>query len=139
LLRIERDNLTKILLKESDICVDEYNIIKYSRKWWMNNRMRPRSFRLTSEGLEFLSETMGLMSYEITFTEPINMSSQILIYLSRYIECPYFLNKNSIIVFSEETSFELFLFSDDIRKFGLMKATKHAKMKANRDRKATYR
>ena len=139
MLRIDRDNLTRVLLKQCDICVDEVNMVIYSRKWWQNNRMRPRSFRLTEEGLNFLTDTMDLACYEVPFTEQVNICSQTIIYLGRYIECPYFLKKNSIIVFAEETSFELYLFADDIRKFGLMKATKHAKMKANRDRKVALR
>jgi hypothetical protein len=34
----------------------------------------------------------------------------------------YYLTPMSITVFSERKSFELYLFSDDIRKFGLVKA-----------------
>jgi hypothetical protein len=38
------------------------------------------------------------------------------------MDCPYFLTNSAITVFSEKKSFELYMFSDDIRKYGLIKA-----------------
>ena len=40
----------------------------------------------------------------------------------QFIDCPYYLTNQSITVFSEKKAFELMLFSDDIRKYGLIKA-----------------
>jgi hypothetical protein len=65
---------------------------------------------------------LDLREYEIPFTEPIELSPQTIVFLERYIDCPYYLTNMSITVFSERKSFELMLFSDDIRKFGLVKA-----------------
>jgi L-rhamnose isomerase len=42
--------------------------------------------------------------------------------LERYLDSPYYLTRESITVFTERKSFELYMFSDDIRKFGLIKA-----------------
>ena len=77
---------------------------------------------LSDEGFEFLTTVLELKSYEIPFTEPIELSPQTIVFLERYIDCPYFLTAESITVFSERKSFELYMFSDDIRKFGLIKA-----------------
>ena len=44
------------------------------------------------------------------------------IFLDQYLECPYYLTPFSLTVFSEKEAFKLHMFSDDIRKFGLMKA-----------------
>jgi hypothetical protein len=38
------------------------------------------------------------------------------------LDSPYYLTRESITVFTERKSFELYMFSDDIRKFGLIKA-----------------
>jgi hypothetical protein len=38
------------------------------------------------------------------------------------MDCPYFLTNSAITVFSERKSFELYMFSDDIRRYGLVKA-----------------
>lgn len=120
---IARDALTKIFLKQWGKSIDEANVKLYSREWWQCNRIQqPYALRLTNEGLNFLTETLDLQSYEIPFTEHIELSPQTIIFLERYIDCPYHLTAQSIVVFSEKKAFELSLFSDDIRKYGLIKA-----------------
>lgn len=120
---ITRDVLTKIFLQEWGKSTDDANVSLYSHKWWQSNRVNKQTaFRLSEEGFEFLGTELELKSYEIPFTEPIELSPQTIIFLERYIDCPYFLTTDSITVFSEKKSFELMLFSDDIRKFGLIKA-----------------
>jgi len=78
--------------------------------------------RLTKEGFDFLSSTLGLQSYKIPFTEPIDKSPQTVVYLTRFIDSPFYLTDYSITVFSEMKCFELVLFSDDIRRYGLIKS-----------------
>ena len=120
---IDRDTLTKIFLQQWGKSVDEANVTMYSRVWWQSNRTNKQmAYRLTDKGFEFLTETLDIKMYEIPFTEPIELSPQTIIFLEKYIDCPYYLTTQSISVFSERKSFELFLFSDDIRKFGLVKA-----------------
>lgn len=120
---ITRDALTKIFLSNWGKSTDDANVKFYSRIWWQVSRPSAQSaFRLTKEGLDFLKNDLNLKAYEIPFTEPIDHSPQTMIYLSRYINCPYYLTHFSITVFSEIKSFELHLFSDDIRKYGIIKA-----------------
>jgi hypothetical protein len=119
----DRDTLTKIFLREWGKSTDDANLQLFSRKWWQSNRVNKKNaFRLSEEGYTFLVDELDLRYYEIPFTEPIELSPQTIIFLERYIDCPYFLTNMSITVFSERKSFELMLFSDDIRKFGLIKA-----------------
>lgn len=120
---ITRDVLTRIFLQEWGKSIDDANVSLYSHKWWQSNRVNKQTaFRLSGEGFDFLTDELELKSYEIPFTEPIELSPQTIIFLERYIDCPYLLTADSITVFSERKSFELMLFSDDIRKFGLIKA-----------------
>jgi len=120
---IERDALTKIFLKQWGKSIDEANVKLYSHKWWQCNRAsKQTALRLTDEGLDFLTDELDIKSYEIPFTESIELSPQTIIFLERYMDCPYHITSRSIIVFSEKKSFELCLFSDDIRKYGLIKA-----------------
>lgn len=120
---ITKNVLTKIFLQQWGKSTDDANVNLYSHKWWQSNRVNKQTaFRLSEEGFEFLTSELELQSYEIPFTEPIELSPQTIIFLERYIDCPYFLTHESITVFSEKKSFELFMFSDDIRKFGLIKA-----------------
>ena len=120
---IPRDTLTRVFLKQWGKSTDDANVKLFSHKWWQSTRSsKQNTYRLSDEGLEFLLNDLGLRSYEIPFTEPIELSPQTIIFLDRYIDCPYHLTFKSIIVFSEKKSFELCLFSDDIRKYGLIKA-----------------
>jgi len=120
---ITRDVLTKIFLQQWGKSADEANVKLFSRKWWQSTRSnKQNAFRLTDDGFEFLVKELNLREYEIPYTEPIELSPQTIIFLERYIDCPYYLTNMSITVFSERKSFELMLFSDDIRKFGLIKA-----------------
>lgn len=120
---IPRSALTKIFLQQWGKSIDDANVKIYSRKWWQSNRVgKDNAFRLSEEGFDFLTNELELKCYEIPFTEPIELSPQTIVFLERYIDCPYFLTVESITVFSERKSFELMLFSDDIRKYGLVKA-----------------
>ena len=116
---ITRDALTKIFLQQWGKTTDDVNVKMFSRKWWQSTRVGKQSaFRLSDEGFEFLTTDLDLKCYDIPFTEPIELSPQTIIFLERYVDCPYYLTQESITVFSERKSFELMLFSDDIRKFG---------------------
>jgi len=117
---IERDTLTKIFLTQWNVSTDDVNVRFYSRKWWVTNRAT--SYRLTNDGHEFLTKILEVKAYTIPFTESIDKSPQTLVYLSRFIDSPFYLTNQSITVFSEMKSFELHLFSDDIRKYGMIKA-----------------
>jgi hypothetical protein len=120
---ITRDALTKIFLQQWGKSTDDANLQLFSRKWWQSTRAgKQNNFRLSEEGYEFLVQELDLKEYEIPFTEPIELSPQTIIFLERYIDCPYYLTPMSITVFSERKGFELMLFSDDIRKFGIIKA-----------------
>jgi hypothetical protein len=125
---INQETYTKIFLKAWDKSADDANIKLYSRTWWQNNRTKDTGgLRLTDKGYEFLVGTLDLREYEIPFTEPIDLSPQTIVFLDRYIDCPYYLTDMSITVFSEKKSFELMLFSDDIRKLGIIKAINNLK------------
>ena len=122
---ITQDALTKIFLQQWGKTTDDVNVKLYSRKWWQSNRAgKPNAFRLSDEGYSFLVNDLELRAYEVPFTEPIELSPMTLIFLERYLDCPYYLTPLSITVFTERKNFELMLFSDDIRKFGLIKAMK---------------
>jgi hypothetical protein len=129
---ISRDALTKIFLQQWGKSIDEANVSIYGRKWWQSHRAaKQTALRLSTEGFEFLTDELELKSYTIPFTEPIDLSPQTIIFLERYIDCPYFLTDQDITVFSEKKSFELMLFSDDIRKFGLIKAINEREKDSN--------
>jgi hypothetical protein len=120
---ISKETYTKIFLQQKEKSVDSANIKHHMYKWWQSHRSKDQGgLRLSDDGFDFLVNELELRSYEVPFTEPIDLSPQTIIFFDRNMDCPYYLTNQSITVFSERKSFELYMFSDDIRKYGLVKA-----------------
>jgi hypothetical protein len=131
---ISRETYTKIFLKSSDKSIDPANVKLHLHKWWQSHRSKDSGgLRLSDEGFEFLTNILEIKSYEIPFTDPIDLSPQVIIFFDRNMDCPYYLTNSAITVFSEKKSFELYMFSDDIRKYGLVKAMNNQKVDSQTD------
>lgn len=123
---------TKVFLQSQTKSLDEANIKLYHRQWFKNTRIKSTGgLRLTDQGYEFLISEMKLAEYEVPFTEEIELNPQLIIFFDQFLDCPYYLTRHSLTVFSERKAFELHFFADDIRKFGLMKALKKQQSEAN--------
>jgi hypothetical protein len=118
----QKNNITRAVLEFAGLTVTEERVKKTLPAWWANTRTKDTGgLRLTDQGFDCLSEA-GVKSYKIEFENPVIFTNQLIIWLDNFMDCPYYLTNMSITVFSERKSFELMLFSDDIRKFGLVKA-----------------
>ena len=120
---ISREAYTKIFLKSLDRSIDEANVKLHLHSWWKSNRTKKGGgLRLSDKGYIFLVEELELEEYEIPFNDRIELSPQTIIFFDQFLDCPYYLTSQSLTVFSEKKAFELYMFSDDIRKYGLIKA-----------------
>jgi hypothetical protein len=123
---ISRETYTKIFLQQAGKSIDPANLKLHLYKWWQSHRSKSTGgLRLSEDGYWFLVNELELKEYEIPFTEHIDLSPQTIIFLDRFMDSPYFLTTQSITVFSEKKHFELYMFSDDIRRYGLIKAMKN--------------
>lgn len=131
---ISREIYTKIFLKEMGRSTDDANVKLHLHKWWQSKRTKEGGgLRLSLEGYEFLVTELELKEYEIPFNEKIELSPQTIIFFDQFLDCPYFLTNQSLTVFNEKKAFELYMFSDDIRKYGLIKAINNQKNLAQND------
>jgi hypothetical protein len=117
---ITKKDLSKRLYEElgdrSEIAFD-----KFHKSVWFNIREKQTGgWRLTFDGYKYLKDILGYKDYKIEFPkdEGWQVTSQTTIWMDRFIDCPYFLDKDAIIVFKEKTAFQLILFSGDVHKFG---------------------
>lgn len=118
-----RETLTKIFLKQSNTAISEANLKIYSRKWWQNNRDKNTGgLRLTESGYNFLHDEINLKFYEIPLPRDQKITTQTIIFLDQFIDCPYYLTERAIFVSDEKKSMELYLFSGDLQKYGIAKA-----------------
>jgi len=117
----DKNVFTRLFLKEAGKTIDDFNQAKNT--WWWNYRQKDSGgLRLTEEGFNFIIENTEIRSYKVDFPKDLKLTPQILIYLDRFISCPYFVDKSSITVFEEKSALELYLFSGDIKKMGAIKA-----------------
>jgi hypothetical protein len=131
---ISRTVYTKIFLGELGRSCDEANVKLHLHKWWQSKRTKDEGgLRLSLEGFEFLTDELKLESYEVPFSEQIELSPQTIIFFDQFLDCPYFLTGQSLTVFAEKKAFELYMFSDDIRKYGLVKAMNARKKDSQTD------
>jgi hypothetical protein len=63
-----------------------------------------------------------MKSYNIPFPTEFTLTNQVIIWLDKFIDGPYYITNRSITVFKEKIAIQLILFSGDVQKFGLAKA-----------------
>lgn len=122
---ITKEAYTKIFLKQSGKAISDATVKEYMPLWWQNTREKASGgLRLTERGFEFIQEELQLTVYEIPYPKDMPMTTQVIIFLDQFIDCPYFLTNHGIWVTNEKKALELHLFSGDLRKYGLTKAMK---------------
>ena len=118
-----KDTYTRVFLQAADIDADLELQKKYKSVWWWNLRNKDEGgLRLTEQGLNFIQEYAKIKTYKIEFPKEFAFTPQILVWLDKFIDSPFFINKKHIIVMKEKAAFELYLFSGDVRKLGHNKA-----------------
>ena len=115
-----KDTYTKIFLNQLGKTSNDITVKEYFPLWWKNTRENG-GLRLTDEGFDVLTE-IELATYEIPFPKDMPVTTQVIIFLDKFIDCPYYLTNRAIHVTSEKKAMELHLFSGDLRKYGLTKA-----------------
>ncbi len=117
-----KEAYTKVFLKEQGKSANEVSVKEFLPLWWKNTRNKGASgLRLTDAGYEVITE-IGLQTYDIPYPKDLPLTTQVIIFLDKFIDCPYYLTPRSIIVTNEKKAVELTLFSGDLRKYGLTKA-----------------
>ena len=126
-----KETYTKVFLKELGLSVNETNVKQYMPMWWQNTRSKNTGgLRLTEEGYNILQQ-IELATYDIPYPRDMPVTTQVIIFLDQFIDCPYYLTNRSIIVTNEKKAVELTLFSGDLRKYRLTKAM--TRQKKNED------
>ena len=118
-----KETYTKIFLKNANIAIGENTLKEYMPMWWKNSRSKNfGGLRLTDEGITFIKEKLQLQTYDVPFPNDFNLTTQVIIFLDKYLDTPYYRADDGVIVTNEKKAMELMLFSGDIRKYGLNKA-----------------
>ena len=118
-----KETYTKVFLKQSGKAISELSVKEYMPLWWKNTRGKETGgLRLTDAGFEFITQQIDLQTYEIPYPPEFELTTNTIIWMDNFIDCPYYLAQRCIIVTNEKKAMELSLFSGDVRKYGLQKA-----------------
>tara|TARA_E500000081_G_C6131670_1_gene354107 strand:- start:391 stop:792 length:402 start_codon:yes stop_codon:yes gene_type:complete len=118
-----KDNYTNIFLKAADFDITEETVKSKRIEWWWNVRTKDDGgLRLTDPAMDFIENEAKIKIYKIDFPKDFSITPQILLWLDKFIDSPYYITKRSITVLKEKAAFELYLFSGDIQKLGYNKA-----------------
>lgn len=117
----QKVDLTKTLLAQAGL---EQEFTTYLNLWWKDPRVKEvGGLQLTNEGYIALIDA-DLKCYPVQFEDEFVPTSQLIIWMDRFIDCPYFITKKGIFVFSERMAIQLVLFSGNLEKFARAKAKK---------------
>ena len=123
-----KETYTKIFLKQANIAITDATVKEYMPLWWQNTRAKEEGgLRLTDAGYEFIKEKLNLTTYDVPYPADFEFTTQVLIFMDNFIDCPYYLGRRELVVTNERKAMELHLFSGDIRKYGLNKALSRQK------------
>jgi len=123
-----KETYTKIFLKQLEKSVNDVSIKEHLPQWWQNTRAKDSGgLRLTDEGLRVITEDLKLSTYDVPYPKDFEITTQTIIFLDKFIDCPYYMGRKGITVTDEKKALELHLFSGDIRKYGLTKAMNRQK------------
>ena len=96
--------------------------------WWQNTRSKDTGgLRLTEAGYKFVTEELDLQTYKVPYPKDFEFTTNVIIWMDQFIDCPYYFDRQGIVVTNEKKAMELHLFSGDVRKYGLTKAMKRQK------------
>jgi hypothetical protein len=89
-------------------------------------RMRIRKkekggLRLTEQGFTCFQQA-DIKFYRVQFDQKLEYTNQLVIWLDRYIDCPFYITNKEIFVFNEKMAIQLVLFSGNVAHFTSIKA-----------------
>ena len=88
-----KDSYTIAFLKEGQQELTEQKISECRKNWWYNERAKSQTgLRLTDIGLKYIDDVQ-IKKYEIELPDFVKINSQLLIWLGRFLDCPYYLGK----------------------------------------------
>tara|TARA_Y100000389_G_C17468438_1_gene527943 strand:- start:5253 stop:5636 length:384 start_codon:yes stop_codon:yes gene_type:complete len=123
-----KENYTKIFLKTANKSIDEATVKQHITIWWQNTRSKDiGGLRLTESGYKFITEELELQTYQVPYPKDFDFTTNVIIWMDQFIDCPYYLDRQGIVVTNEKKAMELHLFSGDVRKYGLIKAMNRQK------------
>lgn len=115
--------LTKEFLEGTGLPTDDKSLNSYRYTWWVNPRLNGNhSLRLTEQGFNTLNDSKKLSFTKIDIPTTVKITNQLIIWLDKFITCPYYLNKRELFVSNEYIAVQIIMYNGDIYSFCKAKA-----------------
>jgi hypothetical protein len=122
----QKSELTKYIIKCLGLPDDTKTFKRLYATFWVNPRQKPKGgLKLTETGFKTFEQHIKSYRVDLEERNPTFDNNQIL-WLDKYIDCPFYIDRKSVYVFSERMAIQLVLFSGNLVKFG------HAKDKSSK-------
>ena len=100
-----KETYTKIFLRAANKTINETAIKEYHPIWWKNTRAKDSGgLRLTDEGFRFITEDIELTTYDVPYPAEFDLTTNVVIWMDNFIDCPYYLGRHGIVVTNEQTN-----------------------------------
>ena len=87
-----KETYTKYFLKNANIAIGQNTLKEYMPMWWKNSRSKNfGGLRLTDEGITFIKDKLQLQTYDVPFPNDFTLTTQVIIFLDKYLDTPYYL------------------------------------------------
>jgi hypothetical protein len=117
----QKTDITKYVIAQRGLSMDDKQLRALLATWWFSTRKKENGgLRLTDQGFDCLSKYIKF--HRVSFQEEFHYNNQLVIWLDRFINCPWYLANNEIYVFDEKMAVQLVLFNGNIEKFAVAKA-----------------
>lgn len=114
--------ITKVVLESLGLEPTDKRIKETIPTWWSNPRQKEKGgLRLTDQGFECFQKA-DIKFYRVQFDQKLSYTNQLVIWLDRYIDCPFYITNKEIYVFDEKMAIQLVLFSGNVSQFTSVKA-----------------
>jgi hypothetical protein len=127
--------ITESVLKSTRPEYTPKQLREYYNVWWFNRRNKEdQAFRLTEQGFEFFTKYADIKFYKINFPKDTVFTNQFILYLDRFITCPYYFDNKFIHVTNDKVAVQLALFEGNIDMFGTAKVKTQQRAIDNTDK-----
>jgi len=117
----QKTDITKYVIAQKGLSMNDKQLRALIATWWFSTRKKDSGgLRLTEQGFDCVSEYVKF--HRVSFQEKFQYNNQLVIWLDRFINCPWYLANNEIYVFDEKMAVQLVLFNGNIEKFSVAKA-----------------
>lgn len=112
-----KSDITQKLAQTLGLEQDEKSLRRYHKILWVNPRSKEKGgLKLTDAGFEEMNKA-DIKHHKIRLESELNATNQTLIKLDQFIDCPWYLDKRHIYVYSDKIAVQLILFSGNLKRF----------------------